>query len=266
MPQTVNITITGLCLFVHGDDGQMYVLLPATGSAGDGSVEPHRPLLRFAAGTVKRGAGETMELDGLEVRFEMDAGPVDPTFVRGVVDLRRYTGAGVPSHLFTDDGSGVLSARIAFPSGSMHAAGTPSYWTMRRPGSRHEERVEFTNQATWTAVIPDGAGPLVLRGGPLGSGANAPLVAFRRDVPVISIFLSHDVDHAHCSVPPIGSENEHYQAYRWLLEDSAEWHLPRFAGLSASPAGGGVFAHGGVPFKCMLGGVEPAPTPPLPGA
>jgi len=257
MPQTVNITVTGLCLFAPGGDGQMYVLLPATGHAGDGSVPPHRAVLRFDPRTVESGAGEELDIGGLEVHFGMGGGAMDPSFARGVVDLRRYTGAWVPGDLFTGKGDGVLTSRVAFPSGRMRGAGVLSCWTMRRAGDGGEERASFSNAAIWTATLDDGAGPLVIRGGAVGSGDRGALVAFRRDVPELSITLSHDVPPAHCCDPPIGGENEHFQAYRWLMDDTARWNLPRFAGLGACEVGGGVLAHGGAPVTCLIGGIKP---------
>jgi len=261
MPQTVNVTVTGLCLFAPGGDGQMYVLLPATGQAGDGSVPPHRPVLRFDPRTVESGPGE-LDIDGLEVHFGLGDGPLDRSFARGVVDLRRYTGAGVPGHLFTGTGDGALAARVAFPAGAMRRSGVLSCWTMRRAADGAEERAVLSNQAMWTATVADGAGPLVIHGAPAGSGARAPLVTFRPDVPTLSITLSHDVDHVDCCVPRIGSENEHFQAYRWLMDDTTRWNLPRFAGEGACGVGGGVFAHGGSPYTCMVGGVNDPPRPP----
>jgi hypothetical protein len=260
MPQTVNVTVTGLCLFAPGTDGRMYVLLPATGGAGDGSVEPHFPLMRFAPGTVESGP-EVLDVGGLEVRFGAEEGEIDRSFARGVVNLRRYTGAGVPGHLFSGDGEGALAARVAFSSGAMRSSGMLSCWTLPRARDGASERVVLSNQAVWTITLPDGAGPLVIHGGPAGSGVDAPLVTLRHDVPTLDITLSHDVDHVHCHVPEIGSENEHFQAYRWLMEDSADWHLPRFAGEGACGAGG-LFAHGGSPYTCMVGGVDLPPLPP----
>ena len=58
-------------------------------------------------------------------------------------------------------------------------------------------------------------------------------------------------------VPPVGAQAEHFEAYRWLLDEDAAWQLPRFAGQGACDGGGGVFGFGGSPFSCMVAGVTP---------
>jgi hypothetical protein len=157
------------------------------------------------------------------------------------------------------DGGGALAARVEFTAGRMRGSGMLSCWTLRRPGHAARERVELTNAVVWTATLGDDDGPLAIHGGALGAGESEPLVIFRRDVPVLDLTLSHDVAHEHGGVPPVGAQAEHFQAYRWLLDEYAAWQLPRFAGQGACNGGGGVFGFGGSPFSCMVAGVTPPP-------
>jgi hypothetical protein len=261
MPQTVNITATGLCLFVPGEDGRMYVLMPATGpGAGDGSVPRHHVTLQYDAATVESGAaGPVVGADGRQLTFGLSGGAADPAFASGVVDLDRYTGTGVPAANLAGDGGGAVAARAVFPSGAMRTAGTHSCWTMTRAvdGSDVDERVEMTNAVVWTATLDDGAGPLVIRAAGLGGGGEEALVAFRTDLATLDLTLSYDVDHAHGGAPAVGEPNLHFEAYRWLFGEDAAWHLPRFAGEGGCGGGGGVLAHGGMPSTCLVAGGGP---------
>lgn len=261
MAQTLNITFNGLCLFVPGD-GRMYVLMPKTGpAAGDGSVEQHTATLSYGGAAVEGGTGGTVAIEGVEIAFGgADGGGVDTSFPSGVVNLSRYTGAGIPSGYLTGDGAPV-AARIVLGAGGFGTVGDVACWTfLRRVDGRDvEERAEMTNNATWT--VPVDGGPVTVRKRPLAGGADQEVVRFRTDVPSIDLRIACAVDHDHATVPKVGDPPHHFRAFYWLLDDPADTRLPGFTN-EGHCNGGGVLAHGGSPFNCIVAGAFIQPPPP----
>ncbi|HYH79128.1 MAG TPA: hypothetical protein VEX86_05005 [Longimicrobium sp.] len=160
----------------------------------------------------------------------MPHGGAVPVLPRGVGDVSRYAGTGVPPENLLGDGGGAVAARVVLTAGRPGFTGPLASRTLLRPDGRGdvEERVETADGLTWTVEVEDGAGPVTIRGRPLDRGPERVLATFRTDIAHVDLRISCAAQPGPAAAPD--HEAQQLRAYRRLLAPHQEDRLPRVAG------------------------------------
>jgi len=261
---TLEVTFSGLCMFVPSQDKQrMHVLMPVTHHHPHEMRVLYHPAYDTGTGNPNKSeppqvmelAGEAIELAG--------AGTLDATLKPGIGNASNICGRKVPPELLTGPPQGPVAARVSMTSGD-YTLSDGLIWDIDGADT------ELSNIATWTMTLPEAELTLSLNGEkrtlhPI-DGRIAILVFH---VPPTEFPAVVPLEPYTFVCPPVGTEAHHFPAFYDLLKcthDLPTYVKPKYdsqcsmGGSGARSFGGSTPRFFGVsPVTCMLGGGNGGP-------
>ena len=262
---TLEITFSGLCMFVPSQDQQrMHLLMPVTHHHPHEMRVLYHPAYDMGTGTPNQSqppqvlelAGEAIELVG--------TGALNATLKPGIGNASTICGKKVPPDLLTGAPQGAVAARVSLTSGD-YTLNDGLIWDI------DGVETELASIATWTMTLPQDDLTLSLNGvtrtlHPI-DGRIAILVFH---VPPAEFPAVLPLEPLTFTCPDVGIEAAHFGAFLDLLQCSADlptFVRPKFDG-QCSMGGSGVRSLGapatarffGInPATCMIGGGNGGP-------